>query len=207
MRTALVLAACAAVLGATGCGSGGASPKDAAQAYVVIADSDLGGSNPDVDAATARYRHCVGIEASAPRARRGAIDTETRGLLVFASLHSLPRNYHRFAGDLAAVKTQDDGLRSILREVRGLDAKLQRRRFPALDPCAFLHDWRAAHWDTSRFETAWFERHGYKPQNALGGKIGAGVHAVAPGALVHAGVSPADADRFTQLAEILYDGS
>jgi hypothetical protein len=206
MRAVLVCAVAVTALLASGCG-GGTSSTTAAKEYTQSAASELGDPDPAVAAAVKAYRRCSVLETTAPLARRRAIDREAQGIFVFVSLHSLPARYHRFRTKLDAVKTDDPGLRRVRAAVRTVDAKLRRKRFPALDVCAFLRDWKAAKWDTSgRFEAAWFARHGYSRANGLGPHFGAPVHAVATKALLAAGAPPAVADRFTQLAEVYVAG-
>jgi hypothetical protein len=207
MRAVLACAlAAAALLAAGGCG-GGTSSTAAAKAYTQSAARELGDADPAVAAGAKAYRRCSALESTAPLARRAAIDKEAQGILVFVSLHSLPARYHRFRTRLDAVKTDDPGLKRVRAAVRTVDAKLRRKRFPALDVCAFLRDWKAQKWDTSgNFETSWFAEHGYTPQNALGPRFGAPVHAVATKALVAAGAPQPVAERFTQLAEVYVAG-
>jgi hypothetical protein len=206
MRAVLVCAVAAAVLVLVGCG-GGTSSTAAAKAFTQSAARELGDPDPAVAASETAYRRCSSLESTAPLARRAAIDREAQGIFVFVSLHSLPARYHRFRVRLDAVKTDDPGLRRVRAAVRTVDAKLRRKRFPALDVCAFLRDWKAAKWDTSgRFEGAWFAGHGYDPANALGPHFGAPVQAVATKALVAAGAPQEVAQRFTQLAEVYVGG-
>src|SRR4051794_24978682 len=190
MRAVLVCVVVVTALLAAGCG-GGKSSTAAAKAYTQSAARELGDPDPAVAAAVKAYHRCSALEATAPPARRAAIDGEAQGILVFVSLHSLPARYHRFRTQLDAVKTDDPGLRRVRAAVRAVDGKLARKRFPALDVCAFLRDWKAAKWDTSgRFESSWFTRHGYSSANALGPRFGAPVQAVATKALVAAGAPP-----------------
>jgi hypothetical protein len=207
MRAVLVCAVVAAALLAAGCG-GGMSSTTAAKAYVQSANLELGGPDPAVAASVNAYHRCSALEATAPVARRAEIDREAQGIFVFVSLHSLPARYHRFLMRLDDVNTDDEGLERVRAAVRTVDAKLRRKRFPALGVCAFLRDWKAAKWDTSgRFEASWFARRGYSPASAFGGSFGAPVHAVATKALVAAGAPQDAAQRFTQLAEVFVAGS
>src|SRR3954471_3149430 len=145
MRAVLVCVVAAVVLLAAGCG-GEASKTTAAKAYVRSANLVLGAPDPAVAAAVAAYRRCATLETTAPLARRATIDREVQGIFVFVALHSLPARDPRFGVRLDGIETTDPGLKRVRAAVRTVDAKLRRKRFPVLDVCTFLRDWKAARW-------------------------------------------------------------